>query len=226
MTDIYWLVRNPLFSVAINLDFFSICKPEAMRVHVFEDFVNQVLKENAEGYERPPKTYSEAMETARIVCNRYKQPCMPPCDFNYYAGAGVFGGDHGGAGNGSGGGGGRGGGRGGGSRGGRGGGRAGGMAGGRGGMGGGGAGVGGGFAGAPREVNGKLPVSNKNLMHNGERVCRAFNDRKCTRSSYCTSKDGTKYQHWCGTVVGTSKNGNVLLCGSNRHSHHNCPKKT
>ena len=74
-----YLVYDFLFLVAINLDFFSVCQPEATRVCIFEDFINQVLKENAEGYERPPKTYSEAMDTARLVCNRYKQPCLPPC---------------------------------------------------------------------------------------------------------------------------------------------------
>ena len=31
-----------LMRVAINLDFFSLCKPESTRIHVFEDFINQV----------------------------------------------------------------------------------------------------------------------------------------------------------------------------------------
>ena len=60
-----------LMRVAINLDFFSLVKNEVTRVKIFEDFINQVLKENAEGYRRPPKTYMEAMETAKIVCARY-----------------------------------------------------------------------------------------------------------------------------------------------------------
>ena len=60
-----------LMRVCINLDFFSLVKSETTRVKIFEDFINQVLRENAEGYRRPPKTYLEAMETAKIVCARY-----------------------------------------------------------------------------------------------------------------------------------------------------------
>lgn len=145
---------------------------------------------------------------------------MPPCEFNYYKDAGVFGEDapRGGGARGGGG-------RGGGGRGGGGRGDGGGYGGGAGGGGGGG---GGGGPGQNEEI-GRQPRYNKNLAVGKEKVCRAYNNPGgCgnTRTNQgCKAKDGALFNHWCDTVVANTKNG-VRLCGSIRHNHQACPKKS
>ena len=72
-----------LLRVAREMNYFSACHPIQTRVNVYRDYINAVLRDNANEYKQPPMDYSRVMEAARRACQAYGQPSCNPVDYTY-----------------------------------------------------------------------------------------------------------------------------------------------
>ena len=73
-----------IMRVALEFDFFSVCKDQKMRVKIFDKFITQVLDTNASDPTKPPQTFDQVKEIAKTILKANHLPSVPPIDHKYY----------------------------------------------------------------------------------------------------------------------------------------------